>query len=70
MMAGVSVAGGAGVPELSQCGRVLLPAHDGGGSPPHLRGHEDLHRVTSQARVREGAAGAVAAERHPRLHRR
>lgn len=48
----------------------VLPAHDGGGASQNFRRHQDVHRVSSEARVREGTAGATAAQRYTRLHRR
>lgn len=50
--------------------RRLLQDPDGDGSSQNFLRHEDGDRVAHQARVREGAAGAIIAERHSRLHRR
>lgn len=48
--------------------RPVLQTTDGVSPPQNFLRNEDCDRVADQARVREGAAGAITAERYSRLH--
>lgn len=57
------------LPSVRQRHWILLPAHDGSGTPADLRRHKNLYRVESQTWVWEGATRAVAVECYTSLHR-
>lgn len=50
--------------------RSLLPHHVGRSPQPDGGRNQDGNRTAREARVRAGAAGAVAPQRYSRLHRR
>lgn len=50
--------------------RLVLQTPNSVGSSQNFLRDEDCDRVADQARVREGAAGAIIAERYTRLYRR
>lgn len=49
--------------------RLVLQVYDPQSQQDNVFGHQDVHRVQDQARVRKGATGATAAERHTSVHR-